>query len=366
MLYCNDFFAPSTPSSLRESRRMNSSIVHQRTTNTVHRKNSSSNSNSNSNGSSNSSNGMISAAPSASSSRNNKTKVVAWSSKCSLWFVIGVVMVGCLLTRLIWQAPLLDDSNNHGPSFSSYEEENAPALLSVQSSSTATTANTAFVANSKNTATTTRNKKLRGFSQSPSQAKAQPPPNPCRDDLTFQFNQDPTRTCLAWVATSTTPQQLAQRCQQIDRDGRHVQEHCGIVCRYEQCTCTNHRSTTLRVVADTHNYTCRDIQQYGLCTTQLDPSNTNTNHNNTSTRFAYEVCPAACNACAPDAVPRLEYVIGGLGAAGLGAAYTLETVGHVHNYRALEAKEDVGGKIWSGTIGNFTIETGYALFFFQS
>ena len=75
------------------------------------------------------------------------------------------------------------------------------------------------------------------------------------------------------------------------------------------------------------------------------------------------MCPAACNACAPDAVPRSEYVIGGLGAAGLGAAYTLETVGHVHNYRALEAKEDVGGKIWSGTIGNFTIETGYALFF---
>ena len=370
MLYCNDFFVPSTPSSLRENKRMNSSIVHQRTTNTVHRKNRSSNSNSNSNSSSNSrSNGTISAVlPSASSSRNNETKVVAWSSKRSSWIVIGVVMAGCLLTRLLWQTPLLDGSN---------KDENAPALLSVQSSSTTTTttaANTAFVANPTNTATTTR-KNLRSFSQSPASSQSQsqsqarappppPPPNPCRDDLTFQFNQDPTRTCLAWVATSTTPQQLAQRCQQIDRDGRHVQEHCGIVCRYEQCTCTNHRSTTLRVVADTHNYTCRDIQQYGLCTTELDPSNTITNHNNHSTRFAYEVCPAACNACAPDAVPRSEYVIGGLGAAGLGAAYTLETVGHVHNYRALEAKEDVGGKIWSGTIGNFTIETGYALFFF--
>jgi len=62
-----------------------------------------------------------------------------------------------------------------------------------------------------------------------------------------------------------------------------------------------------------------------------------------------------CDTCGKQGV--YDFIIGGMGASGIGAVYTLETIGNLKNYLVLEAKEDLGGKIWATQFGGYTLET---------
>jgi hypothetical protein len=62
-----------------------------------------------------------------------------------------------------------------------------------------------------------------------------------------------------------------------------------------------------------------------------------------------------CDTCGKHGV--YDFIIGGMGPSGIGAVYTLETIGKIRNYLVLEAKEDMGGKVWATEFGGYTLET---------
>ena len=74
-------------------------------------------------------------------------------------------------------------------------------------------------------------------------------PHHCQDEVTYHFQQDPSKTCLDWVARSRSSQQLAARCRKRDTvTGQTFQQQCGMVCRYEQQrTCTNQRTKKVQI-----------------------------------------------------------------------------------------------------------------------
>jgi len=62
-----------------------------------------------------------------------------------------------------------------------------------------------------------------------------------------------------------------------------------------------------------------------------------------------------CDTCGKHGV--YDFIIGGMGPSGIGAVYALETIGKMRNYLVLEAKEDMGGKVWATEFGGYTLET---------
>ena len=172
----------------------------------------------------------------------------------------------------------------------------------------------------------------------------------CLDNPDFRFDGIKSRTCNTWVA-----QNAKKRCNRKDSKGQRVRDHCPSICN-NRCFCRNTSGRNIMLKNRNVPISCKQIQLQGKCRAKIK---------NTRKTRAYELCPVSCNSCVH------EFIIGGMGAAGMGAVYTLETLaselsskpGNVissklpKRFLVLEAKEDMGGKVWATQFGGYKVET---------